>query len=67
MSLIREVQAYDMQRVLVLTGPAGTAKSSTIRVLSQELKFEIIEWKSSTSESFTNATGMSFLVQHRLF
>ncbi|KAJ4474014.1 Rad17 cell cycle checkpoint protein-domain-containing protein [Lentinula edodes] len=44
------------RRVLVLTGPAGTAKSSTIRVLSQELKFEIIEWKSSTSESFTNAT-----------
>ncbi|KAJ3860845.1 Rad17 cell cycle checkpoint protein-domain-containing protein [Lentinula novae-zelandiae] len=46
------------RRVLVLTGPAGTAKSSTIRVLSQELKFEIIEWKSSTGESFTNATGL---------
>ncbi|KAJ3849140.1 Rad17 cell cycle checkpoint protein-domain-containing protein [Lentinula lateritia] len=44
------------RRVLVLTGPAGTAKSSTIRVLSQELKFEIIEWKSSTSETFANAT-----------
>ncbi|GAW08212.1 Rad17-domain-containing protein [Lentinula edodes] len=43
-------------QIPVLTGPAGTAKSSTIRVLSQELKFEIIEWKSSTSESFTNAT-----------
>ncbi|KAJ3999073.1 Rad17 cell cycle checkpoint protein-domain-containing protein [Lentinula boryana] len=43
------------RRVLVLTGPAGTAKSSTIRVLSEELKFEILEWKSSAGDTFVNA------------
>ncbi|KAJ3725037.1 Rad17 cell cycle checkpoint protein-domain-containing protein [Lentinula guzmanii] len=43
------------RRVLVLTGPAGTAKSSTIRVLSEELKFEILEWKSSAGDTFANA------------
>ncbi|KAJ4474461.1 Rad17 cell cycle checkpoint protein-domain-containing protein [Lentinula aciculospora] len=42
------------RRVLVLTGPAGTAKSSTIRVLSQELDFETIEWKNSSIAPSTN-------------
>ncbi|KAG9313631.1 Rad17 cell cycle checkpoint protein-domain-containing protein [Chiua virens] len=46
------------RRILALTGPAGTAKTSTLRVLSRELDFEILEWRNSMSErgpsAFTN-------------
>ncbi|KAI9069618.1 Rad17-domain-containing protein [Trametes sanguinea] len=40
------------RRVLVLTGPAGTAKTATIRVLSGELGCEILEWRNSMDEHF---------------
>ncbi|EIM79666.1 uncharacterized protein STEHIDRAFT_163490 [Stereum hirsutum FP-91666 SS1] len=33
------------QRLLVLTGPAGSGKTTTLRVLSRELGFEILEWR----------------------
>ena len=35
-----------------MTGPAGTAKTATIRVLSAELGCEILEWRSTTDEHF---------------
>lgn len=38
-----------LQRILLLTGRAGTGKTSTIRVLSRELGFEILEWKASAT------------------
>lgn len=38
------------RRILVLTGPAGTAKTATIRVLAREMGFEIVEWRNSMSE-----------------
>ncbi|KAF8625498.1 hypothetical protein AX15_005346 [Amanita polypyramis BW_CC] len=40
------------QRILVLTGPAGTAKTATIRVLAQEQNFEIFEWRNSVGDTF---------------
>ncbi|KAI0262615.1 Rad17 cell cycle checkpoint protein-domain-containing protein [Gloeopeniophorella convolvens] len=36
------------RRLLVLTGPAGSAKTTTLRVLAREMDFEIIEYKSPT-------------------
>lgn len=38
------------RRILVLTGPAGTAKTTTVRVLAREMGFEIVEWRNSMSE-----------------
>ncbi|KAI0764825.1 P-loop containing nucleoside triphosphate hydrolase protein [Fomes fomentarius] len=38
------------RRVLVLTGPAGTAKTATVRVLSRELGFEIVEWRNTMDD-----------------
>ena len=43
------VAEESFQRILLLTGRAGTGKTSTIRVLSKELGFEILEWKASAT------------------
>ena len=43
-----------MQRILVLTGPAGSAKTTTIRVLSKEMEFEISEWRSSAEGGYSD-------------
>ncbi|KAL5483394.1 RAD17 [Sanghuangporus weigelae] len=40
------------RRILVLTGPAGTAKTTTVRVLAKELDLDILEWRSTMEESY---------------
>ncbi|KAL0959331.1 hypothetical protein HGRIS_014592 [Hohenbuehelia grisea] len=40
------------RKVLVLTGPAGTAKTTTLRILSREIGFEIVEWRNSADDQF---------------
>ncbi|PCH37104.1 Rad17-domain-containing protein [Wolfiporia cocos MD-104 SS10] len=42
------------RRILVLTGPAGTAKTTTLRVLARELDIEILEWNNSLDDRFRN-------------
>ncbi|KAL1747170.1 Rad17 cell cycle checkpoint protein-domain-containing protein [Schizophyllum fasciatum] len=37
------------RRILVLTGPAGTGKTSTVRVLAREMGFDIMEWRNEFS------------------
>ncbi|KAG6829943.1 hypothetical protein H0H92_002847 [Tricholoma furcatifolium] len=39
------------RRILALTGPAGTGKTSTVRVLAKEMGFDIMEWKNGIGES----------------
>ncbi|KAI6129591.1 Rad17 cell cycle checkpoint protein-domain-containing protein [Pisolithus croceorrhizus] len=48
----RKLRKY--RRILVLTGPAGTAKTTTLRVLSRELGFEILEWRNGTNDRGAN-------------
>ncbi|KAF8066926.1 Rad17 cell cycle checkpoint protein-domain-containing protein [Lyophyllum atratum] len=43
------------RRILALTGPAGTAKTTTVRVLAREMGFEIMEWKNAIAEGSSNA------------
>ncbi|KAG2156755.1 Rad17 cell cycle checkpoint protein-domain-containing protein [Suillus bovinus] len=47
------------RRILVLTGPAGTAKTTTLRVLAREIGFEIVEWRNSMSERGPNGSWMN--------
>ena len=37
------------QRLLVLTGPAGSAKTATLRVLAREMDFDVVEYKDNTN------------------
>jgi ABC-type phosphate/phosphonate transport system ATPase subunit len=39
--------AHCHQRILALTGPAGSGKTAVIRALSQELDWDILEWQNS--------------------
>ena len=70
---------YDaiMQRLLILTGPAGSAKTTTLRVLAREMDFDIVEYKDNTNttrfssfadEPSTCTSGDSFFfsVPHEL-
>ena len=40
-----------LKRVLVLSGPAGSAKTATLRVLSREMGIDIVEYKTSEGDS----------------
>ncbi|KAG5519649.1 hypothetical protein PMAC_001804 [Pneumocystis sp. 'macacae'] len=37
------------KKLIILTGPAGSGKTSTINVLSKEIGFEILEWQNPMS------------------
>ncbi|KAI0292520.1 Rad17 cell cycle checkpoint protein-domain-containing protein [Russula brevipes] len=49
------VEAFDEKgrarrcRLLVLTGPAGSAKTATLRVLAREMDFDVVEYKDNTN------------------
>ncbi|KAN0063243.1 RFC checkpoint protein Rad17 [Thecaphora frezii] len=47
------------RRLLVLTGPAGSGKTATLRALSAatELDFELLEWNSQTSLSLSSLSS----------
>ena len=44
-----------LQRILALSGPAGTAKTTTIRVLAREMGFGILEWRNAIGENSSGA------------
>ncbi|KAH9996697.1 Rad17 cell cycle checkpoint protein-domain-containing protein [Russula compacta] len=42
-------QSKKHRRLLILTGPAGSAKTATLRMLAREMGFVIVEYKDSTN------------------
>ncbi|GAV04430.1 hypothetical protein RvY_14705 [Ramazzottius varieornatus] len=58
---IAEVEAWmkDAQnngKLLVLTGPAGSGRSATVKAIAKEAKVKLSEWKSSTYAPFDKDT-----------
>jgi len=55
-----------VQRILALTGPAGSGKTATVKVLAKELGFELIEWRNSVADpyggvfSFMDSTNFDY-------
>ena len=41
------------QRILALTGNAGTGKTATLQVLAREMDFDILEWRNSPDDNFS--------------
>ncbi|PSR78076.1 hypothetical protein PHLCEN_2v7593 [Hermanssonia centrifuga] len=54
------------RRILALTGPAGTAKTATVRVLSRELGFDILEWRNSVDDRFSRDDDFDPDAEHRV-
>ncbi|PGH08020.1 hypothetical protein GX51_01460 [Blastomyces parvus] len=55
------------QRVLVLRGPAGSGKSTTISLLSKALGFEIVEWKNPLGSEYSSQGYVSMGAQFEDF
>ncbi|CCE33392.1 related to cell cycle checkpoint protein RAD17 [Claviceps purpurea 20.1] len=49
------------QRVLVLKGAAGCGKTTTMRLLANDMGFELLEWKNPTSTTRATSTGTGFI------
>ncbi|KAH7060474.1 Rad17 cell cycle checkpoint protein-domain-containing protein [Macrophomina phaseolina] len=49
----------ERKRLLVLKGPAGTAKTTTVNLLSKHVGFEINEWKNPIGSEFSSDTFVS--------
>ncbi|KAI0301597.1 Rad17 cell cycle checkpoint protein-domain-containing protein [Multifurca ochricompacta] len=53
-----EIGLSKHRRLLILSGPAGSGKTATLRVLAREMDFEIAEYKNNTnSTQFSALTG----------
>ena len=39
-----------VERILLLTGPAGTGKTTVVRVLAEQMGIQIIEWGEGVEE-----------------
>ncbi|GAM37385.1 hypothetical protein TCE0_023f07266 [Talaromyces pinophilus] len=50
-------------KILVLHGPAGCGKTTTVSLLSEELKFDIVDWKSPFSTDTGNGQYTSLSAQ----
>ncbi|TRM58560.1 Rad17 cell cycle checkpoint protein-domain-containing protein [Schizophyllum amplum] len=52
------------RRILVLTGPAGTGKTSTVKVLAREMGLDIMEWRNETSANKAPAEWDDYGLDH---
>ncbi|QSS60308.1 cell cycle control protein [Histoplasma capsulatum] len=57
----------ELVRVLVLRGPAGSGKSTTISLLSNTIGFEIVEWRSPLGSEFSSQGYVSMGAQFEDF
>jgi Tfp pilus assembly pilus retraction ATPase PilT len=47
----------NVQRLLIFTGPAGSGKTTTLRVLAREMDFDIVEFKGNTNTTRFSTFG----------
>ena len=57
----------DRKRLLVMKGPAGSAKTTMLLLLAKALKFDLTEWKNPSVSDFTSGDYVSVLAQFEDF
>ncbi|KAI9695593.1 MAG: Cell cycle checkpoint protein rad17 [Bogoriella megaspora] len=57
----------ERKRLLVLRGPTGSAKTTTVMLLSKALDFQTTEWKNPSTSAFTSDDYVSVLTQFEEF
>ena len=55
------------QKVLILKGAAGTAKTTTVELLAKDMGFQITEWKNPAGSDLTSEGSMSSSLQFEDF
>ncbi|KAG8998506.1 Cell cycle checkpoint protein rad17 [Tulasnella sp. 427] len=55
------------RRILALTGPAGTGKTATVRVLAKELGVELVEWRNGMDDDFASEDYESLSLKFQTF
>lgn len=45
------------RRILVLSGPSGSAKTTTLRILAQESEIDILEYRNPSNLDFAGEGG----------
>ncbi|VDL77257.1 unnamed protein product [Nippostrongylus brasiliensis] len=50
--------------IILVTGPAGSGKTSSINVTAEFLKFEVVKWERSGNVELVNYAGDSYFKEH---
>ncbi|CBF84756.1 putative cell cycle checkpoint protein Rad17 [Aspergillus nidulans FGSC A4] len=51
------------KNLLILRGPAGSGKTTTISLLSKKLRFDVLEWKTPSTVTYSSKDYVSFGAQ----
>ena len=54
----------DEKRILLLSGPAGAGKTTTVRVVAKEMGVELMEWGEGADDAIVGAGVGKFLNFH---
>lgn len=64
---LEQAYSHRRQRILVLKGAAGTGKTTTIRLLAQNMKIEVTEWRNSAGAEMAAEGSASAVAQFTEF
>ena len=53
--LTGDAQRLTWQRILLLSGPAGAGKTTTVRVVAKEMGVELMEWGEGADDAIVGA------------
>ncbi|KAL4814440.1 Rad17 cell cycle checkpoint protein-domain-containing protein, partial [Aspergillus spinulosporus] len=57
------LEGKTQKNLLILRGPAGSGKTTTISLLSKKLRFDMLEWKTPSTFTYSSKDYVSFGVQ----
>ncbi|KAK5981690.1 Rad17 cell cycle checkpoint protein [Trichostrongylus colubriformis] len=61
------LQGEDRGHILLVTGPAGSAKSTSIDIIAKSLRMDVLKWEHSANLEVVNYAGGSYLKEESEF